>query len=309
MQINQLKFLTAVEQYGSISKAAQELYISQSTVSLALISLEEELGVIILNRGKRGVSFTPEGQLILAQAKEIIKQVETLQNRNFQTEVPAGIVHIGGSSHFAMSIIVDMMCQVKRQYPEISILTKRQPVKEIIKDIAQKKLDLGLISFHSFNTAEIQNQIRRYHLDFSPVFQDKMRICTSAAHPLYGKKQIPFTELLQYDLTSLSFKMDETIYEYFRAHGYQKEPVSINDIASQRKYVLDTDSMLIMLEKEIEKSNKTYNIQLHGLDVPEFHVDATVGWLHHGDYESSLAEKKVIELLEQECQTYLCEAL
>lgn len=58
MQLNQFRFLVAVEQYGSISRAAQELYISQSTVSLALINLEEELGTTILNRSKRGVSFT-----------------------------------------------------------------------------------------------------------------------------------------------------------------------------------------------------------------------------------------------------------
>ena len=71
MQLNQFKFLIAVDKYGSISKAAQELYISQSTISLSLINLEEELGYVLLNRSKRGVTFTPEGKEVLKRAYEI----------------------------------------------------------------------------------------------------------------------------------------------------------------------------------------------------------------------------------------------
>lgn len=82
MQLNQFKFLVAVSQYGSISRAAQELYISQSTVSLALINLEEELGITILNRSKRGVSFTAEGKQVLQRAMEIM---EALERRNCLT--------------------------------------------------------------------------------------------------------------------------------------------------------------------------------------------------------------------------------
>ena len=304
MQLNQFKFLVAVDQYGSISRAAQELYISQSTVSLALINLEEELGVTILNRSKRGVSFTAEGKMILARAKAIMEEVEGLQAASFDTQELTGEVRLGGSSHFCMNIITDMMIQMKRQYPGICIMTQRQPVKDVIKAVAQKELDLGFINFNALNETDVRNEFRRYHLEYTPIFQDRMRICVGSNHPLCGKAQIDFAELLQYDLVSLAFKMDEFTYNYVRQRGYQREPISINDIANLRKYTASLDCLMIMPEKEIENSNKTYCTKIHGLDVPEFDVAVSVGWLHHGDHTMTLLEQKVVELLERECQRY-----
>lgn len=304
MQLNQFKFLVAVDQYGSISKAAQELYISQSTVSLALINLEEELGFTILNRSKRGVSFTPEGKQVLAKAKAIMDEVESLQTIGCSMQEITGDVRIGGSSHFGMNIITDMMIQMKRQHPGIRILTQREYIKDIVKAVAQKELDLAFVNFNTLNDSDIQNEIRRYHLEFRQIFQDRLRICVGQDHPLYGKEQIPFADLLQYDLVSLAFRMDEFTYNFFKQRGYQKESISINDIANLRKYATRLDALMIMLEKEIENSNKTYLYQLYGLDVPEFEVTVTVGWLHHGDHEMTLPEQKVVELLERECQRF-----
>lgn len=304
MQLNQFKFLVAVDQYGSISRAAQELYISQSTVSLALINLEEELGVTILNRSKRGVSFTAEGKMILSRAKAIMEEVEGLQAVSFDAQELTGEVRLGGSSHFCMNIITDMMIQMKRQYPGICIMTQREPVKDVIKAVAQKELDLGFINFNALNETDVRNEFRRYHLEYTPIFQDRMRICVGSNHPLCDKEQINFAELLQYDLVSLAFKMDEFTYNYFRQRGYQREPISINDIANLRKYTANLDCLMIMPEKEIENSNKTYCTKIYGLDVPEFDVAVSVGWLHHGDHTMTLLEQKVIELLERECQRY-----
>lgn len=304
MQLNQFKFLVAVDLYGSISRAAQELYISQSTVSLALINLEEELGFTILNRSKRGVSFTAEGKQVLAKAKSIMEEIESLQTIGNSLQEITGDVRIGGSSHFGMNIITDMMIQMKRQHPGIRILTQREYIKDIVKAVAQKELDLAFVNFNSLNDTDIQNEIRRYHLEFRQIFQDRLRICVGKDHPLYGCKQISFADLLQYDLVSLAFRMDEFTYQFFQQRGYQKEPVSINDIANLRKYATKLDALLIMLEKEIENSNKTYCYQLYGLDVSDFDVSVTVGWLHHGDHEMTLPEQKVVELLERECQRF-----
>lgn len=80
MQLNQFRFLIAVDKYGSISKAAQELYISQSTISLSLINLEEELGHVLLNRSKRGVTLTPEGKEVLKRATVIQDAIESLRD-------------------------------------------------------------------------------------------------------------------------------------------------------------------------------------------------------------------------------------
>ena len=78
MQLNQFRYLIAVDKFGSISRAAQELYISQSTISISLIRLEEELGAVLLNRSKRGVSLTAEGKSVLECAQAIEAALERL---------------------------------------------------------------------------------------------------------------------------------------------------------------------------------------------------------------------------------------
>lgn len=304
MQLNQLKFLVAVDQYGSISRAAQELYISQSTVSLALINLEEEMGVSILSRSKRGISFTEEGKLILERARIIVSEIEQLTSIQFDGEALSGEVRVGGSSHFCMNIITDMVIQMKRLHPAVRISTKRQYVKDIVKSVAQKELDLGFINFTTLNEAAIRTELQRYQLEFLPVFQDKQHICASSHHPLTGKQNLSFSELLPYDLVSLNFRMDEFTYNFFRQRGYQKDPVSINDVSNLRKYADSLDAMIVMPGKEIESSNRTYQNQFYALDVPEFDVTMTTGFLYHSASCLTQKEQKVLELLERECQRY-----
>ena len=90
MQLNQFRYLIAVDKFGSISRAAQELYISQSTISISLIRLEEELGAVLLNRSKRGVSLTPEGKTVLECAQAIEAALERLEKESLQSEQISG---------------------------------------------------------------------------------------------------------------------------------------------------------------------------------------------------------------------------
>lgn len=129
MQLNQFRFLIAVDKYGSISKAAQELYISQSTISLSLINLEEELGHVLLNRSKRGVTLTPEGKEVLKRATVIQNAIESLRDISADEETIIGDVRIGGSSHLAMNIITDAMLQLKRQYEGVHVFAQRDDIK------------------------------------------------------------------------------------------------------------------------------------------------------------------------------------
>ena len=121
MQLNQFRYLIAVDKFGSISRAAQELYISQSTISISLIRLEEELGAVLLNRSKRGVSLTAEGKTVLECAQAIEAALERLEKENLQSEQISGHVQITGTSHFCMNVITDVILQLRQQHPAIHV--------------------------------------------------------------------------------------------------------------------------------------------------------------------------------------------
>ena len=109
MRINQFLFLTKIEECHSISKAASALYTSQPSISLAIQELEKELGFPILLRTSKGVRFTAEGELVLAEAKKImnsvtcISEIKPLSLQNLDTTVT-----VGCDCNFASLMISDI---------------------------------------------------------------------------------------------------------------------------------------------------------------------------------------------------------
>ena len=81
MELEKLRIFVAVAERGSFSRGARELYISHSTTSRAVASLEEEMGVRLLERDNRVLGLTPAGQILLEEAKSLLGQADELVRR------------------------------------------------------------------------------------------------------------------------------------------------------------------------------------------------------------------------------------
>ena len=81
MTLQQLRYLIAIAEYGSINAAAQNLYASQSNLSTAIKDLEQELGITVFTRSNRGVTLTNDGAELLGYARQVIEQADMLEAR------------------------------------------------------------------------------------------------------------------------------------------------------------------------------------------------------------------------------------
>ena len=79
MNISQLKYFTAVCEFGTVSAAAEYLHIAQPSLSLAIKELENEFGTVLFTRTHRGMQPTSEGRLLLGMSKDIIERVESAE--------------------------------------------------------------------------------------------------------------------------------------------------------------------------------------------------------------------------------------
>ena len=79
MTLQQLRYLIAIAEYGSINAAAQNLYASQSNLSTAIKELEQELGITVFTRSNRGVTLTNDGTELLGYARQVIEQADMLR--------------------------------------------------------------------------------------------------------------------------------------------------------------------------------------------------------------------------------------
>ena len=304
MQLNQFKFLIAVDKYGSISKAAQELYISQSTISLSLINLEEELGYVLLNRSKRGVTFTPEGKEVLKRAYDMQKVLDSLKDITSNSEEVIGDVRIASNTHLGMNIITDTMLQLKHQYAGIRIYAQRDDDKEVLKKVAQNELDMGFITYHSLAALDIQNDLKRLQLEFHKTYFDKQAVCTRADHPLTKLKEVYFEDVARYERVTMVAKKDPFLNQNFGVKDSDISIVTLVDVLNLRKYATQTDAVVILPKNEALRSNEMFPYKLTVLDVKDFDVDIFGGWVHHSTHEMNAAEKCVAQAIENICQSY-----
>lgn len=304
MQINQLRFLVAVEKYGSISHAAQELYVSQSSISLALINLEEELGTSILLRGKRGVTFTPVGQTILGHAHTILDELEQIQHAVAKEGEISGDLHIAGTSHYAMNLITDTMLQCRNQFPNLHIYAHFSDYRRMIKEVAQKQLDMAFISYYDMKYSGVEVELQRFQLEFHKLLNDRCRICASKMHPLMEKGKIVVKDLSEFPLITLQSYHPNSMLPLLTDHGYQGEAISIADISNIRKFAAEVNGFFVIPETEIENSNRTYSTQMYPLNIADFDLYMLTGWVQQKNHELTPSEQKVIDLFRINAMKY-----
>lgn len=163
MELRVLRYFLAVAQYQNITKAAQELLISQPTLSRQLAELEAELGVTLFIRGHRQITLTEAGEYLQARAKEIVQLADQTTTDLKADQVISGTLALGAGESAGMQRIMTVLSQMIHDYPDIKI-----------------RLVSG-------NAAEMEAALKRGTIDFAVLMADR-------ALDNYHHLQLPETE-------------------------------------------------------------------------------------------------------------------
>lgn len=141
-----LHYFLAVAREQNITKAAQELFISQSTLSRQMMDLEKQLGKQLFIRGKRKVTLTEDGIFLRNRAHEIMKLLENTETAlHTDTENLSGDIFIGCGETVTMDTIAGMMAEFHEQYPEVKLHTYSGDADAIMDRIDKGLSDMGLL--------------------------------------------------------------------------------------------------------------------------------------------------------------------
>lgn len=175
MRLTQLQYLVEIKKYGSISKAAQHLYIAQPSMSTAIRELEEELGYELVKRSKRGVTFTNLGEKAVEKAVLIIQEVETLRCLNeVDTGHMSGRIFISAVPFVCEYFIVDLIVALNKEYPDLLLLLDETDGTSVIRQVSQREADIGVIMICSNEEERFAKELSQNNLVFDEVFQDEM---------------------------------------------------------------------------------------------------------------------------------------
>ncbi len=122
IKLSQLRALVAIADTGNFSEAALALDLTQSTISHAIATLEEELGVTLLQRGRHGARLTPVGDRITTHARQVLSLLNTIGSEANQARgVQGGTLRIASFRSVATHVLPGAIARLHRRYPAISV--------------------------------------------------------------------------------------------------------------------------------------------------------------------------------------------
>ncbi len=145
MTITQLQYVLAVAEYKNFTLAAEKSYVTQPTLSMQVQKLEDELGVLIFDRGKKPITITEVGKKIVAQAKNIVAEADRIKDIVDQDKGFIGGDYTLGIIPTVMPTLLPMFLNTFiKKYPKVNLIIKEQPTDTLIRNILDGHLDAAI---------------------------------------------------------------------------------------------------------------------------------------------------------------------
>lgn len=233
MTLQQLKYAITVAQTGTITEAAEKLYISQPSLTNAIHELEKEMNIEIFTRTNKGIIVSKDGEDFLGYARQVLEQAEVLEDKykgggGGKKKFCISTQHYS----FAVNAFVDLIKKYGQDEYDFSI--RETQTYEIIEDVAKMNSELGIIFMDDFNDVVLNKILKSNDLEFHQLYSAKPHVFISRRHPLAGKQIITNEQLEAYPYLSYeqgehnSFYFSEEIFSTYE----RKKNIRVRDRAT-----------------------------------------------------------------------------
>ncbi|MDQ1124918.1 LysR family transcriptional regulator [Microbacterium trichothecenolyticum] len=210
--LQQLQYFIEVAAEGSISAAADLLYVAQPTLSAAMKDLEGRVGRSLLNRSARGVTLTIDGVEFLGYARQVVEQAELLEQRYLGRPPSRRLLGVSAQHYsFVVDAFVRMVKATDAAEYEFSLRETR--TFDIIEDVRTLRSEVGILFRNDFNRNVLEKLLRDSGLAFHPLFVAEPHIFVSRRNPLASRSRATLDDLV--DLPRLTFDQGANNSFYF----------------------------------------------------------------------------------------------
>lgn len=192
MELRHLRTIEAVARHGSLTKAGQELYLSQSAISQQIRRLELELGFEVFRRTSRRVELTAEGRVILACAQRVLAEVDGLHSElEEMTGLLRGQVRIGGVYPTGPYDVFGMLADFRAAHPEVAVHMIEDTQDGVLAALRADELDCA---FTALNPDTLGDEFAATLL-----WEEEFVVALPPGHRLCAQPRITFEELAAED--------------------------------------------------------------------------------------------------------------
>ncbi|HJM15570.1 MAG TPA: LysR substrate-binding domain-containing protein [SAR86 cluster bacterium] len=195
MNLKDLKYFSSLAKHKNFSKAAEECFVTQPTLSNQINKLEQELGLILFERTNRRVSITEEGKLILEAAQKTLDHVSEIKKLAHKFKEPLmGKLTLGAIHTLSPYLLPIILLPLKEAFPELDLILVEATTSELIEDLKGGKIDAALLA------TPVRNEKNLKQLK---VFKEPFWLAHPTNHKIYNVDNITVKHLQNLDLLLL----------------------------------------------------------------------------------------------------------
>jgi DNA-binding transcriptional LysR family regulator len=215
MDIYQIRYFLAIAETGGFTKAAERLLVSQPSLSAGIKKLEQELGVILFERGGRRAVLTPAGQFLLTKAQSILTEYQSVLHelKTFKTQP---VLTLGLLRTIRISSFAQLIAAFRQTYPNVAIELQDGGSLELREQLESGQIDVlvtGLDGIEANGNA-------------LPLFRQRIALAVANSHPFAQRKSVRLVELDgQPYIDRMHCRLRASVKQKFEAHGLQQHVV------------------------------------------------------------------------------------
>lgn len=229
MEVDQLRYFIKVAEKENITRAAEELLISQPALSRAIGRLESELGQPVFERQSRSVKLTDAGRLLLNRAQQIVSLIDDAK-AEISDDGETGRVRLAAIPTIAPYFLPRVLKEFASLYPKATLLVQEETTDNILHQVSKGETDLAILAL----------PLDAKYLEYQVLFQEELHLVLPKQHPLTSKTQIRLADIEAYPFILLNEAhcLTDNIVSFCRQKSIQ--PVSIeraNQLATIQELV------------------------------------------------------------------------
>jgi DNA-binding transcriptional LysR family regulator len=196
MRIEQLEYLAEVARLGSFRRAAEELHISQPALSESIRSLERELGVDLLERGRQGATLRGAGQQLLPHIRTVLESVDRLRQAAGEQYRSIRVVRLGTVTAATVPLLAPAIREFRQSHAmtQVEVVVAQQD--QIHSGVLSGSFDLGLVNY-------LEGDDVSPELETTTLLRGRPVVCMRADSPLASRELVQAADLLSEPLIAM----------------------------------------------------------------------------------------------------------
>ncbi|CAH2717034.1 HTH-type transcriptional regulator CynR [Neobacillus rhizosphaerae] len=214
MELRQLRLFMEVAKQKSITKAAENMHLSQPALSKSIIALEEELGMTLIIRTNKTSDLTDTGKVVLEYAQKMnALQDEMKTTLNDMTNLTRGQINIGLPPFIGSLFFPRVMAKFHHAYPNIELNITEYGGARVVKSVEEGEFELGVAVL----------PLDEQQFDIYPIVEEEMKLLVYKNHRLASRKEVEIEDLTDEEFIFYhdEFALNQMMRDHFIAAGFE----------------------------------------------------------------------------------------